>query len=526
MLVLLMMAATGAWAQEQSETIATTDNNIVEGTHFTISNGGEYADEVGMCAYGGGITVTSKNGETITKVVISCTYGPDCVDDDNTSVSSGTKEITNGGLTITVTGVNASTFTFTCSDDGAQFGQFVVYYTEASEPAPSGTPVAIAWTAASKTGTFSMPGGNVELEPEYYPQATADGAVTAATGVAATTDAPLVTVDETMLTGVAKMMYYVSTSTTAPAYDAEGWTDVLPTAANYTEAGNLNVWYYPVGTDEGVGGATATYSDGDICATALTVTLAPAPAPTADVTLTDGDGITALSSHTGQTITVAYTRSFTASTASTVCLPFAYTKKAADGSFYAFTNIEKVGSDYVATMTEPGLSTLEANTPYLYLPNATGDFSFSGTYTIPATLTAGSVTSNGWTFKGTYEPIEWTTAPTGIYGFSGQTVGGISQGQFVKVGAYVRIAPMRCYLENASFAGARSENGTNDEVLPETIKVRLISANGTVTAIGSLSTKTGEVTLDNDAWYSLDGRRVQNPAKGVYIKNGKKVVIK
>ena len=147
----------------------------------------------------------------------------------------------------------------------------------ATPNASSATAVEVTWDATSKTGTFDMPGGNVELEPEYYPQATAEGAVTAATGVAATTDDALVTVDETMLTGVAKMMYYVSTSTTAPAYDAEGWTDVLPTAANYTEAGNLNVWYYPVGTDEGVDDATATYSDGDICATALTVTLAPAP---------------------------------------------------------------------------------------------------------------------------------------------------------------------------------------------------------------------------------------------------------
>lgn len=249
-----------------------------------------------------------------------------------------------------------------------------------------------------------------------------------------------------------------------------------------------------------------------------------------EVTLTDGQDITALNTHAGQEIWVNYTRSFTASTASTVCLPFAYTKKAADGSFYAFTNIEKVGNDYVATMTEPGLSTLEANTPYLYMPNATGDFSFAGAYTIPATLEAGSVTKGDWTFQGTYETIEWTTAPTGIYGFSGQAVDGISQGQFVKVGAYVRISPMRCYLKykngSADYAGARSENGTNDEVLPETIKVRLISANGTVTAIGSLSTKTGEVTLDNDAWYSLDGRRVQNPAKGVYIKNGNKILIK
>ena len=148
MLVLLMVAVTGAWAQEQSETIATTAN-IVEGTHFTISiSEDSYADGDGMLA-DGGITVTSKNGETITKVVITCTCYTDLVNDGTTSVSSGTKEITNGGGTITVTGVNASTFTFTCSDDYPQFGQFVVYYTEASTVAVTG--VTLAPTTATLT---------------------------------------------------------------------------------------------------------------------------------------------------------------------------------------------------------------------------------------------------------------------------------------------------------------------------------------------------------------------------------------
>ena len=160
MLVLLMTAVTGAWAQEQSETIATTDKNIVEGTHFTISNNGSYADEYGMNA-DGGITVTAKNGETITKVVISCTYYPEEVNDGNTSVSSGTKEITNDGGTITVTGVNASTFTFTCSNTGPQFCQFVVYYTEApagySVTMPQDTPDATLWTAKAGTdGTYQQ----------------------------------------------------------------------------------------------------------------------------------------------------------------------------------------------------------------------------------------------------------------------------------------------------------------------------------------------------------------------------------
>ena len=252
-----------------------------------------------------------------------------------------------------------------------------------------------------------------------------------------------------------------------------------------------------------------------------------------NVVLTDGGLITALDTYKGLTIDVAYSRSFTNGKPSTVCLPFAYTKKTGDGSFYEFTNIEKNSSgEYVATMTEPGTTTLEANTPYLYLPNATGDVDFSGAYTIPAELTAGSTTSNGWTFKGTFETKTWTEAPTGIYGFSAQTANGIYQGEFVKVGEYVRVKPMRCYLQygdgTSDWAGARGMTRAAAEPLPETIKVRLIGANGEVTGIGTLQTKTGEFTLDNEAWYSLDGRRIvgKPSAKGIYVNNGKKVVIK
>jgi hypothetical protein len=161
LLALLMTAATGAWAQEQSETIVTTDD-LVEGTHFTISNNDAYVDAQGMNA-DEGITVTPKNGETITKVFIICTVGYSNVHDYNTTVSSGTKEVTDAGV-INVTGVNASTFTFTCSNTSAQFSQFVVYYTEASAaPAgytvsmPQDTPDAEKWTARAGTdGTYQQ----------------------------------------------------------------------------------------------------------------------------------------------------------------------------------------------------------------------------------------------------------------------------------------------------------------------------------------------------------------------------------
>jgi len=250
-----------------------------------------------------------------------------------------------------------------------------------------------------------------------------------------------------------------------------------------------------------------------------------------NVVLTDGSDLTALSAYAGQSCVVTYKRSFTADKPSTVCLPFAYAKKTGE-TFYTFSGITKEGDEYVATMTEHTGATLAANTPYLYKSATTGDTDFSGTYTIPATISAGETASGDWKFVGTYETQEWTTAPTGIYGFSAQaTTGGISQGEFVKVGAYVRIKPMRAYLKykdgSENYSGAPTMAPRRaDEVLPERISVRLIDGDGQVTAIGTLETRTGEVTLDG--WYTLDGTRLsgQPTRKGIYVNNGKKVVIK
>ena len=254
------------------------------------------------------------------------------------------------------------------------------------------------------------------------------------------------------------------------------------------------------------------------------------------ITLTDGDEPSSLMPCADQVCTVNYTRTFTAGKPSTVCLPFAYTKKTGDGSFYAFSGIEKVGSEYIATMTEPGTSTLTANTPYLYKAKTTGATDFSDTYAIPASITAGTTASGDWKFVGTYTTQTWDVAPTGIYGFSAKdATGGISQGEFVKVGAYVRVKPMRCYLMYkdgaADYSAARGFSdvpNTLSEPLPEKITVRFIDANGEVTGIGSLNTQTGEVSFDSKIWYTLDGVRLnaQPTQKGIYVNNGKKVVVK
>ena len=43
---------------------------------------------------------------------------------------------------------------------------------------------------------------------------------------------------------------------------------------------------------------------------------------------------------------------------------------------------------------------------------------------------------------------------------------------------------------------------------------------------GTTGITTIETTTDSNAIYDLQGRRVTNPAKGIYIVNGKKVIIK
>ena len=274
-LVALLAVTAGAWADEtplltiegiDNEDFTSGSKTFDDKVTVTFSNSvSNLGNDDGWYIWGGSLlTVAGINGYTIT----SCKFYT-----KNADAATG----------YTVEGESPSVYlsgysVYTDASLADEIGEPGITKIEVYGTAPSASGPDVTWTAASKTGTFTMPGGNVTLEPDYYPQATAaEGAVTAATDVKATTDAPLVTIDETKLTGAKKLMYYVSTDATAPAYDAEGWTDVLPTAENYTEAATLKVWYYPVGTDEGVDGATATYSDGVICATALTVSLGAAP---------------------------------------------------------------------------------------------------------------------------------------------------------------------------------------------------------------------------------------------------------
>ena len=240
---------------------------------------------------------------------------------------------------------------------------------------------------------------------------------------------------------------------------------------------------------------------------------------------------------------VELNRDFTANQPATVMLPFSLGtgQTVNGGSFYKFSGVTKDGDVWKAQFTE--VAALKANTPYLFNPSATGQVTFNlngGTVTLNTTTTgeAGSTASN-WEFRGTYAKVQWAgtdSDPSNLsktYGFAKGNAT-IAAGQFVHFAAGAWLKPMRCYLvyngstDGGTFQNApsRTRGAGSTEELPQTITVVLLSSSGETTAIGTLDTKTGAITLDG--WYTMDGRKLDGKPtkKGLYINNGRKIVIK
>ena len=184
-------------------------------------------------------------------------------------------------------------------------GDTKYFYTTGPAPAAASGPE-VAWNGETKTGTFKMPGGNVTLEPEYYPQATlAFQGLTAAEDAAAKTEAPLAVLAENAVYG-GTLMYYVAPDENFSQADAIAlaetqWSADIPTAETIDAAGTCYVWYYIKGDAE--------HSDTDPKPLAVTVL----PEPTYAVTFAEGTDPKEWTADPnadvkkGQTVTVTYT---------------------------------------------------------------------------------------------------------------------------------------------------------------------------------------------------------------------------
>ena len=292
--------------------------------------------------------------------------------------------------------------------------------------AASATGPTVAWNKAEKTGTFTMPGGNVTLEPEYYPQAALTAAPTAINDVPATTDGAIVkagTVANIGSTETAQgtVMYYVSQTALDDAallaLAADKWTADVPTAEKLTK-GQAYVYYYVRGNDSD--NDEENFSDGDILsANALTVTIAAEP--TYAVTFAEGTDPNEWTADPnadvtkGQTVTVTYTGS------KKVIGVKAEKKAAAPAGPITVTwnGADITGSGFGTTFTKDGV-TITAGDIEFDEKNFIGGGTFTTTL---GNFTKIEVTTDGWYASGTgWSGSTWTGNASSV-SFSGEIMG-------------------------------------------------------------------------------------------------------
>ena len=193
--------------------------------------------------------------------------------------------------------------------------------------------------------------------------------------------------------------------------------------------------------------------------------------------------------------TEAYTLTVNQYGASTLVLPYAATLPLGVTAYkLAYTS----GADHV-TATEVSDAALAANTPVL-INAATGTYKFSNTASVTA-ATSGSGTPTVGALVGTY--ADNTTVSSGnyvLYASESNPIG------FYKAGTGVTIGANRAYLKSDGGSLTRLAIVFDDEA----------------TAINAVEA----ARADSNQYYNLQGVRVDRPTRGIYVKNGKKIVIK
>ena len=201
-------------------------------------------------------------------------------------------------------------------------------------------------------------------------------------------------------------------------------------------------------------------------------------------------------SYAGSADKATYARVFTTGKLCTVVLPFALSADvaAAKGKFYQITSI-KNGYIFGDEVAAP-----EAYVPYIYMPSNYPWFTDVEVSELPAFALKSVTTAEGYTMEFVAEPTTLTSG--GEYDYYG-----FADGKFVKA-AVATANPFRAYIKVPHAANA-----------PATLQWLGDEATG----ISDYKAEDGSAKKEV---YDLQGRRVENPVRGIYIINGKKVVVK
>lgn len=242
-----------------------------------------------------------------------------------------------------------------------------------------------------------------------------------------------------------------------------------------------------------------------------------------------------------------YKRTFTIGKPATVMLPFDFTKNdlkqggsihALDGHFYEFKGIRldvNVSNKWVPVMSDE-VTTMKANTPYIYVPGETTDYWYIENINIFTVDNNGGTKEteyngsnwNKWRFVGTYEPHYWSETENlvevgkvyGIAGSTKQVQGVLSDTITVKAGEFTRahydakVRPTSGYFvwtgsePQDPTSGSTSSSDSYSITLPDNFEIVSVTRNGVK--------YTGESIPDK---FLQDDEIVIRPKEGYAAKN-------
>jgi len=192
-----------------------------------------------------------------------------------------------------------------------------------------------------------------------------------------------------------------------------------------------------------------------------------------------------------------------------VCLPLQTSISAFGEDVKAFSLSSYDGTTLHFSQVTTG--TLNAATPYLLYSESAGmvNLSYINKTIYDAFIGSENIrqTTGGATFQGTYEPVS-DGSLAGKYGVVPST------GKIVKADNTITIKGFRAWLE-----------------LPAGAPAPGVDIDAAATGISAID--NGQWSMDNGQWYDLQGRKIANSKasnsklpKGLYIVNGKKVIVK
>ena len=477
-LALLITAATGAWA-EDSESITTTlpeaKTGSVEftGTHFKIT--GQRADGDGMnlgSSTKRTITISALNGEIITKVEMTIGFKFYSWEWEVLSTKGNVSGNYTTGYNLTLTDVDVSEVTLSASNTTTgylQFNKFKIFYV------PAGTMVL---NSDKTTATMTMPAFDVTAEYELVRDMSVQ--MTAQVGDG-TQEQPRYRVKKDGNKFIPADMEMAAVPALFTVNDAIEQKALTQTQDYIVQIYAIDAEGQPTG--QPMTFATFTFEPGIYAVKAVA----------ADGS--DYDGETALSNtfqlFQGYEVEVAAKEFITYYKDEPL---YADTETSADAVIYT---IQSVNGDQ-ATLSA-AIETAPSRTPLLIFNNSDEAKTF---LLIPANEEPDLQLTVAPEFVGTLEAttIAASTDDQTNYAFNGK--------QFVWVKDAITVGANKAWL-SVNNSNARAINLVFDSE---------------ATGVGSI--ENGKLTIDN--WYDLNGRKLNGmpTKKGIYVKNGRKVVVK